>query len=323
MYSLVSVIVPVYKVEDCIVRCLDSLRGQSLSNIEIILVDDASPDRCGEICDAYAEKDMRFKVIHCKINQGLSASRNLGIQYASSNYLMFVDSDDWVHEDFCKLPYECAIQYKADLVMFKAQRIIHDNCVNHEPSKINANVLCNSGYKTTYEALQLLLNIVGNVVWNKLYHKKLFKDISFPKGYFCEDLGTTYKTVLQASGVYYLDKVLYYYCFHEGSISTLRTTKIMQDHFKMAMQQYHDLVEWGGFSDEELDLILIKFCMEYCIRKKRDISCPEYMFCANMLCSCNKIPDFLSPKRKLLFVLFRRCPFLFEIICKLWNKKYC
>lgn len=118
MQPLVSVIVPVYKVEDCLRRCLDSLRRQSLSNIEIILVDDASPDRCGEICEEYASKDVRFSVIHQSENRGVSAARNTGIKKAVGNYLMFVDSDDYVHEDFCKLPYECALKNQADLVMF-------------------------------------------------------------------------------------------------------------------------------------------------------------------------------------------------------------
>ena len=120
---LVSVVVPVYKVEDVLSRCLDSLRRQSLQDIEIILVNDASPDRCGEICEQYAAEDRRFKVIHHPENRGLSAARNTGIAHASADYLMFVDSDDWVHEDFCKLPYECAVQQQADLVIFCHQFI--------------------------------------------------------------------------------------------------------------------------------------------------------------------------------------------------------
>ncbi len=118
MKPLVSVIVPVYKVEDCLIRCLDSLCRQTLRDIEIILVDDASPDRCGAICDEYAAKDARFKVVHHVVNMGLSAARNLGIKEASAAYLMFVDSDDYVHEDFCRLPYKCAVQQHADLVLF-------------------------------------------------------------------------------------------------------------------------------------------------------------------------------------------------------------
>ena len=123
MQPLISVIVPVYKVEDCIVRCLDSLRRQSFTNIEILLIDDASPDNCGKICELYAEKDSRFRVIHNLTNQGLSVARNIGITNARCDWLMFVDSDDWVHKDYCKEAYECAIDYQADLVLFRFQRI--------------------------------------------------------------------------------------------------------------------------------------------------------------------------------------------------------
>lgn len=87
------------------------------------MVDDTSPDRCGEIYEEYAAKDSRFKVFYHPKNRGLSAARNTGIAHASSEYLMFVDSDDWVHEDFCKLPYECAVKQQADLVMFCYQHV--------------------------------------------------------------------------------------------------------------------------------------------------------------------------------------------------------
>ena len=117
MKPAVSVIVPVYEVEPYLIRCLDSLQNQKLTNIEIILVDDGSPDRCGEICDTYAISDVRFRVFHQK-HAGTSVARNLGIRMATSEYLMFVDSDDWVHENFCKDAYECAIHYQAEVVVF-------------------------------------------------------------------------------------------------------------------------------------------------------------------------------------------------------------
>lgn len=123
MKPLVSIIVPVYKVEDYLERCLDTLCRQSLKDIEIILVDDGSPDRSGEICDQYAKEDRRIKVLRHPENRGLSAARNTGIAYAAADYLMFVDSDDWVHVDFCKLPYEYAMQHQADLVMFCKRKI--------------------------------------------------------------------------------------------------------------------------------------------------------------------------------------------------------
>ena len=158
MKPLVSVIVPVYKVEDVLARCLDSLCRQSLKEIEIILVDDASPDRCGEICEEYAEKDSRFRVYHHPENRGLSAARNTGIAHATADYLMFVDSDDWVHEEFCKLPYECAVRYQVDLVMFRYQRFNKDGSCMLPQRETGRE----SGMKTPLEALDLLLAEVGH-----------------------------------------------------------------------------------------------------------------------------------------------------------------
>ena len=121
-----SVIVPVYKVEAYIKRCLDSLLTQKFENVEFILVDDGSPDTCGSICDQYSEMDSRFKSYH-KENGGLSSARNFGIDKAQGDYLMFVDSDDWVSPDFCSTAYNLATEKSADLVMFFLQFIQNEN----------------------------------------------------------------------------------------------------------------------------------------------------------------------------------------------------
>lgn len=108
---LISIIVPIYKVERYIHRCIESLTHQDITNIEIILVEDGSPDNCGIICDEYKEKDSRIRVIH-QSNGGLSAARNSGIDIAKGDYLMFVDSDDWVDSDFCSYAYQKSKRYK-------------------------------------------------------------------------------------------------------------------------------------------------------------------------------------------------------------------
>lgn len=116
---LISVIVPIYNVEKYVRKCLDSLVAQTLREIEVICIDDGSTDRSGEIADEIARDDARFRVIHTE-NRGLSAARNRGIDEARSQWLMFVDSDDWVSPEFCRVPYEAAIEYGADLVIFGA-----------------------------------------------------------------------------------------------------------------------------------------------------------------------------------------------------------
>ena len=118
----VSVIVPVYNVEPYLHRCVDSLTGQTLTDIEIILVDDGSTDGCGRICDEYAAADPRVRVVHQE-NAGLSEARNAGIDRARADYLMFVDSDDWVEKDYCRIPWEIARSQQADLVMFQFREL--------------------------------------------------------------------------------------------------------------------------------------------------------------------------------------------------------
>lgn len=315
MQPLVSVIVPVYRVEDVLARCLDSLCRQSLQNIEILLIDDASPDRCGAICEEYAEKDPRFRVIHHPENRGLSAARNTGIAFASADYLMFVDSDDYVHEDFCNLPYECAVKNAADLVMF----LYYCNKKHASKSPGKKEVGRNYVHLSKLEAIELMFRTGGVVVWNKLYRKKLFDTISYPEGYFYEDVGTTHKTILLADSICFLGTVLYYQCEHAGSITTLSSDKVFADYFEMAMQRYHDLAAWG-YPEDSLELLLQNNALTYCMRKKEDFEDAKYIFCRKTLQSAKGIPAKFIWKRKILFVLLKYCPPLFDLICVLWGK---
>ena len=287
-----------------------------MQDIEIILVDDASTDRCGEICETYVVKDARFKVIHHPVNRGLSAARNTGILHASAEYLMFVDSDDWVHDDFCKLPYECAVRHQADLVMFCHQRIEKTGSVK-SIKKVEG---VRAGQLTRLEAIELLLHRVGTFPWNKLYSIKLFNNVSFPEGYFYEGTGTLYKIVLLADDIFYLDIVLYYYCYHEGSITTLKTEKAMWDYFEMSLQQYRDLAAWG-YPADKLEFLLHNIALTYCIRKKPNADDVNYVFCRNTLQSSKRIPEGFTWRRKVLFVLLKYCPPLFDLLCNLWGKR--
>ena len=323
MQPLITVIVPVYKVEPYLTRCLDSLCRQSLKNIEILLIDDASPDRCGEICDAYTAKDTRFTVLHNEKNRGLSVARNIGIEHATADYLMFVDSDDWVHEDFCKAPYECAMKYNADLVLFRHQNITSPKHIEKNEAPANkSNRSLASSYKTKLEAIDLLHGFVGQTAWNKLYRKELFHNVSYPPGYLYEDVGTTYKTVLQAASIYFLDRILYYHRYRPGSITTLKIEKSLYDWIKLYMQQYYDLVAWG-YPTEKLDALLKNKALSYCIKKKPDASDKHYLFCENVLLSSKSIPANYTRKQKVLFILFKYCRPLFELLCILYDKKIC
>lgn len=318
MNPLISVIVPVFKTEYYLKRCLDSLCGQSLHNIEIILVDDASPDKCSNICEKYAEKDARFRVLHNKTNQGLSVARNIGIKEARSDYLMFVDSDDWVHEDFCKAAYECVVGYQADLVMFRYEKVNNsrfESIVNKKTKSFSQ-----SGYKKSMDAMILLQKGVGPTAWNKLYKKELFGDTSYPPGYLCEDIGTTYKIVWKASRIYYLDRVLYYYYQRSDSITSSKSDKFLRDWITMYMQQYSNLKEWGCPSDY-LDALLMSISLGYCLMKKPDTSDSYYVYCANVLYSSKTVPLYFNRKQRIMTALFKYCSPLFEIISVLNGRK--
>ena len=319
----ISVIVPIYKVETYLRHCLDSLCRQSMQDIEIILVDDASPDRCGAICDDYSTKDGRIKVIHHNENKGLSAARNTGIENATCDYLMFVDSDDWVHKDYCKIPYECAIQHQADLVMFNYKRIKSPNDISNTLSLNKNNASTSNGYKTKEEAMDLIYGDVGPLAWNKLYRKELFNDIIYPVAFLYEDMGTTYKTIWKAQHIYYLDDVLYYQnCFRSSRITDLRNEKALHDWYELYMQQYHDLAAWG-YSPNKLDTLYKHISLGYCIMKNKDTTDPIYVSCAETIKNCKTIPEGFTKNRKILFVMFKYFYPLFEMVCSFAGKKFC
>lgn len=318
MQPSVSVIVPVYKVESYLVRCLDSLQNQSLKNIEIILIDDASPDRCSEICKSYAAKDKRFKLFCHNENKGLSAARNTGIRLASSDYLMFVDSDDWVHEDFCKVAYECALFNQADLVMFGYQQILDNQKNNGHNQSIET---VSNGFRTREEAIDLTFRGYGTVAWNKIYHRSLFKDITYPEGQLFEDTATTYKLIWNASRIYCMSTVLYYYLQRSDSITMKRITrKIIHEQFKVCWQECCDLSTLG-FESEEFLRFKLTTALTYCIKSPINFADPYYKISADIIRGIKKAPHDFTLKQKCLVMLFQWEPKIFSLICVLWNKQ--
>lgn len=213
MQPLVSVIVPIYNVEEYLNTCVDSIINQTYKNIEIILVDDGSPDNCGKICDEYACKDSRVKVIHKK-NGGLSDARNAGIDVANGEYLIFVDSDDWINKYMIERLLAFAIDKKLDIVECKFINIYSRQLVKDES---------NVGECKTFSSIEALENHFNGqglyrCVWNKIYKKYLFNDLRFPKGKVAEDLHTTYKLFFKASKVGLIDFHGYYYYIRNNSI---------------------------------------------------------------------------------------------------------
>ncbi len=211
---LISIIVPVYNVEQWLPRCIDSLMTQTYQNIEIILSNDGSSDGSGNICDEYARKDGRIRVIH-KENQGVSVARNIAVEQAKGEYILFVDSDDYIAKDHVEILYDLCVKYNVKLS-------VADWCVyplGTVPKLLNREY---QEYKMTkYAALEDMFNHLhfDNSPCVKLYHKSLFDGIKYPEGYVFEDLMTTFKLLLKCEdGVAYCNKQIYYYMFRPGSI---------------------------------------------------------------------------------------------------------
>lgn len=205
--ELISIIVPIYNVEKYLKQCIDSIINQTYKNIEIILIDDGSPDRCGAICDEYSKKDNRIIVIHKK-NGGLSDARNRGIDIANGKYLTFIDSDDFVDSDYIEKLYNSIKLHNTQIAQCGISKV---NKSNETITK-----LCyeGNGVKTSHEILNDLYgkHIIENVVvWNKMYAKELFANIRFPVGKIHEDEFTTYKIFYSVNNISLLKDCLYNY----------------------------------------------------------------------------------------------------------------
>jgi len=210
--KLISIIVPVYKVEPYLHRCVDSILNQTYKNMEIILVDDGSPDRCGEICDEYAKKDNRIKVIH-KENGGLSEARNFGIDIAKGRYISFLDSDDWIHKKYISELYKLLIKTNADISACDFLRTKTEDVPKIEKGIIHE--------FTNIEALEQFTDkfyVQMVVTWGKLYKRELFDHIRFPVGRLHEDEFTTYKLIYKAKKIVLTNSKMLYYWQRSDSI---------------------------------------------------------------------------------------------------------
>ena len=210
--DLISVIVPVYKVEQYLDKCVRSIVDQTYRNLEIILVDDGSPDNCGAMCDAWAAKDSRIKVIHQE-NAGGAAARNTGLDAASGMLIAFVDSDDYLAPSMYQRLY--AVLHKTGADIAECDYLPVTNDLAQAPERDEAIVTF-----TPKEALyQNLYNIsCKTVIWNKLYRKKTIDTIRFVEGKTIDDEFFTYRVIGNASSVAVMDDVLYFYRQQEQSV---------------------------------------------------------------------------------------------------------
>lgn len=213
METLVSVIIPVYKVEAYLEECIVSVVEQTYRTLEIILVDDGSPDCCGAICDEWRKKDKRIKVIH-KTNGGLSDARNYGLDIAQGTYIVFIDSDDLVAPTMIERLFAASQKYEVDIVECN-YTCFTDVLPENENKESEITTIYTAG-----EALALLLNesVFKYTVWNKLYHRRVFDTLRFEVGKLHEDVFFTYQVFGISKRIIKIEEWLYYYRQRNGSI---------------------------------------------------------------------------------------------------------
>ena len=213
MHDLISVIIPVYKVEEYLCRCVDSVLAQTYQNLEIILVDDGSPDGCPAMCDAFAEQDERIRVIHQE-NAGLSGARNAGIDVALGQWLAFVDSDDYLAVDFLECLYRACKDTGSELSVCRWIYVRGEAVSELGTGKVET---C-----TGREMLHRIYEPDGSrfvVAWNKLYRRELFQGIRYPVGRIHEDEATTYRIYDRVEKAAVVDSTRYGYFINADSIT--------------------------------------------------------------------------------------------------------
>lgn len=206
-------IVPIYQVEDYLNRCIESIVYQSYNNLEIILVDDGSPDYCPQLCDDWEKKDSRIKVIH-KENGGLSDARNAGMEIATGEYISFIDSDDYISLDFFETVLFVAQREKSDIVECDTIKFYQDGRFEE---------FCDDSSISTYNAEAALSGLIAEKpfhqhVWNKIYKTEIVMGIPFAVGKLNEDEFWTYQVFGRAERITKINKSMYYYFQRESSI---------------------------------------------------------------------------------------------------------
>ncbi len=253
----ISIIVPVYQVEDYLPKCIESILQQSYINLDIILIDDGSTDRSGEICESYAKTDSRIRTFQTE-NVGVSAARNYGLKKArdfASSYIAFVDGDDYLEPKFLELTYQSIISRNADVAVCGYSREWKNRQIPFSPKEA-----CYTGR----EALSALIDgRIYTMVWGKLYRKELFETVEFPEGRTFEDIAVLHDVIASAKTVTCIEAVGYHWVMRHNSI-THDYTRIQNifDWYRAYKERYDRLTADPELaSDHKLEKELLKGCV--------------------------------------------------------------
>lgn len=245
---LVSIIVPIYKVETYLRRCVDSIIAQSYKNLDIILVDDGSPDACPQICDECARIDSRVKVVH-KENGGLADARNAGLNVAAGDYIAFVDSDDLIHYSYIELLLKAIVSNQSDIAVTRFYKFSTESVSMDPVAAVPNKRILLSDAIFSYCSLNSDQSATFISCCNKLYKRKLFDSLRFPKGKLNEDAFVSYQVLASAKdGIILVDFPLYYYYLRNDSIVGASFSERNLD----VLDAYHGAIRWFAERDESL-----------------------------------------------------------------------
>lgn len=307
---LISVIIPIYKVESYLAKCVDSVRNQDYQNLEIILVDDGSPDNCPAMCDSFAKQDSRIHVIH-KENGGLSDARNFGIEQAHGKYIIFVDSDDFLHKACISTLFNCCCKYEADLAIgnfrdfFEGEDVVEtDLTQNNECEVFTPNKACRRNCS----------DVRFMTSWGKLIKSELVTPNLFPKGKIHEDEFTTYKLLFKANKVVYFKGELYYYLQRNNSIMGQKKSPVKKDAIEAFSERIAFYEQFDGTLVPTATERLVTHCLSILVQDTLENE--ERATLKNVLRDRLKkilASSNISPKIKLKWFLFIQMPWLFKI----------
>ncbi|GHU44344.1 hypothetical protein FACS1894190_15640 [Spirochaetia bacterium] len=262
----VSIIVPVYNVEKYFARCMESIAAQTFNNFECILVDDASTDVSPALCDERAKKDTRIKVIHNSENKGASISRKIGLDSANGNYILFIDSDDWVEPDMIDNLYTKAIDGNFDVVCYDFwwDNIGRSTYINQDILGMDKTTLIKYIIDTD--------SVLMGQLWTKLYSRTILTRVQFPTASHFEERVINVQVVSYAQKIGYIHKALYHYCYNPQSICNEENKELTRQtetcsNYKIIVSFLHDTYKDLNLFEPELSNIINRMKFRFILNK--------------------------------------------------------
>lgn len=318
---MISIIIPVFNVENYLRKCLNSIQHQTFEDFEVIMVDDGSTDSSGLICNEYQEKDPRFKTIH-QHNQGVSAARNMGLSKASGEYISFVDADDYIHPLFLETLFHAMDQTGCEVSSVKGMRV-HNYQEPKELDVPSAQILCQDLIiKRMFQNSNIDLFYL--VLWNKLYTKKVIEGLQFKK-IVCEDGEFNLRVYLRVDKLAYVECPLYYYMQHRTSLThKLKTSRRLIDEIQTFYLYLDTLLKnkpiYRAYCLEKLvkRLLSVRYHMKntkYETYAKSTIEKTKAKYIDEF-----KRTKFIPKKKKYALLLFIQCPSLYSLFLWIMEK---